>query len=196
MTVITTCTEERPMKVLVAYASRHGATKGIAERIAMTLERNGLDVTLRQAEDAERIEDFDAFVIGSAAYAFHWLKPASELVRKHRSLLSTRPLWLFSSGPVGETSVGGEGKDPLEDARPREFTDFAPLHPRGMQVFYGAYDPDAPAVGFAEGMFERFATMIPSIKEALPTGDFRDWPAIEAWAEAIASELQPVTVRG
>ena len=36
------------MKILVAYASRHGATKGIAERIAQTLERNGLDVTLER----------------------------------------------------------------------------------------------------------------------------------------------------
>jgi flavodoxin len=29
------------MNVLVTYASRHGATKGIAERVAATLERNG-----------------------------------------------------------------------------------------------------------------------------------------------------------
>jgi hypothetical protein len=27
----------------------------------------------------------------------------------------------------------------------------------------------------------------------MPAGDFRDWPAIEAWAEGIARELQPAT---
>ena len=40
------------MKVLVAYASRHGSTRGIAERIAETLQARGLEVTIRTAKDA------------------------------------------------------------------------------------------------------------------------------------------------
>ena len=38
------------MKVLVAYATRHGATRGIAERIAETLERRGHEVTTQPAD--------------------------------------------------------------------------------------------------------------------------------------------------
>jgi menaquinone-dependent protoporphyrinogen oxidase len=37
---------------------------------------------------------------------------------------------------------------------------------------------------------------MPAVREALPAGDFRDWPAIEAWAEEIARELRPATVAG
>jgi len=41
------------MKVLVAYSSRHGATKGIAEHIAKTLADEQLDVALRSVADVE-----------------------------------------------------------------------------------------------------------------------------------------------
>jgi menaquinone-dependent protoporphyrinogen oxidase len=66
------------------------------------------------------------------------------------------------------------------------------IQPRGEQVFYGAYDPDAAPAGLAEGLMARFMRVLPAVRNALPAGDFRDWPAIEAWAEAIARELQPV----
>ena len=55
------------MKILVAYASKHGSTKGIAERIAQTLERAGLDATLKPADDAGLVDSYDALVIGSLA---------------------------------------------------------------------------------------------------------------------------------
>src|SRR6187549_941398 len=64
------------MKVLVTYATRHGATRGIAERIAAALERHDLDVTLEPAAKVADAAAFDAAVIGSAAYAFHWLGDA------------------------------------------------------------------------------------------------------------------------
>jgi menaquinone-dependent protoporphyrinogen oxidase len=32
--------------------------------------------------------------------------------------------------------------------------------------------------------------VIPAVKDAHPAGDFRDWPAIEAWAHGIAEALK------
>ncbi len=180
------------MSILVAYASRHGATRGIAERIAQTLERSGLEVTLKPVEEAGAVDEYDAFVIGSAAYKTKWLKEATRFVQRHRSLLASRPVWLFSSGPVGTETVDAKGRDVLEAAEPREFAEFAgALHPRDQRVFFGAYDPDAESIGLVERFGARF-TRIPAIREALPAGDFRDWPAIEAWADGIARELQQV----
>jgi menaquinone-dependent protoporphyrinogen oxidase len=181
------------MRILVTYASRHGATKGIAERIAQTLERAGSEVTLRAADDAGPVDDFDAFVIGSAAYNHHWLKEATEFVRRHRSLLAGRPVWLFSSGPTGTDTVDANGRDLLEASKPEEFDEFADIGPRDRRVFFGAFDPDAEPIGVAEKLGS-FFTRIPAIREALPAGDFRDWPAIEAWAAGIARELAPVGV--
>jgi menaquinone-dependent protoporphyrinogen oxidase len=101
------------MKVLVAYASRHGATRGIAERIAGILETEGLDVTLESVEGVDVTDGFDAFVIGSAAYMGHWLKEAATFVRRHEATLAGHPVWFFSSGPVGTETITKAGKDIL-----------------------------------------------------------------------------------
>jgi len=181
------------MKILVAYASKHGATRGIAEHISQTLERTGLDVTLQPVKNAGPIDAYDAFVIGSAAYLGGWMGEATAFVRQHRNLLAHRPVWLFSSGPVGSETVDAKGRDQLEASEPKEFEEFArTIQPREHRVFFGAYDPDAEAVGLAEGLMARFIRLAPAIRNALPSGDFRDWPTIEAWAETIARDLQPV----
>ena len=73
------------MKVLVAYATRHGATAGIAERIGSKLREHGLDATVLPAKDVRDVREYDAFVIGSAAYMYHWLKDATDFVHRHRT---------------------------------------------------------------------------------------------------------------
>ena len=177
------------MNVLVTYASRHGATKGIAERIAAVLGEAGLSAEAKPVDQVRSLDPHDAFVIGSAAYMFHWLREATAFVKRHHSLLSQRPVWLFSSGPLGTELVDDKGQDILETTRPREFDELSALiHPRGERVFFGAWDPDAPPVGFGE----RLLRLMPAATEATPAGDFRDWPAIDAWATEIASHLETV----
>lgn len=174
------------MKVLVAYASRHGATRGIAERIAQTIRQAGHEVDLEPVEKVDRAEQYEAFVIGSAAYMFHWLKDATQFVHRHHTLLASRPTWLFSSGPIGPETVDKNGRDVLETTRPREFAEFGEtVKARDMRVFFGAFDPDAPPVGIAE----KVMALTPA-RRAMPAGDFRDWPQIEAWADGIARALQ------
>lgn len=121
---------------------------------------------------------YDAFVIGSAAYMYRWLKDATDFVKRNRGLLEQRPVWLFSSGPLGTDLVDDQGRDIFEVSRPKEFDVLAPLvRSRGEQVGFGAWDPDAPPVGLAE----RSLRLMPAAKKALPSGDFRDWDAIDAW---------------
>ena len=38
-------------------------------------------------------------------------------------------------------------------------------------------------------MQERLVRLMPAAKQILPTGDFREWEAIEAWAREIAAQL-------
>lgn len=181
------------MKILVAYATRHGATGGIAERIAGRLSANGHEAVARPVKGLRDADRYDAFVIGGAAYMFHWLGDATKFVERHRDLLAARPTWLFSSGPIGTDLVDKEGRDVFETTIPREFPHLRELvHPRGERIFFGALDPDAKPVGMAE----RFMSILPAAKNALPRGDFRDWPAIDAWADEIAAALQPVGMVG
>jgi menaquinone-dependent protoporphyrinogen oxidase len=173
------------MNVLVGYASRHGATAGIAERIAAGLRAGGLTAEARPLAQVEDVAVYDAFVIGSAAYLFHWLKEATRFVERHRASLESRPVWLFSSGPLGTDLVDEQGDDVLEATRPKEFAELEVLvRPRGLQVFFGAWDPTAPPVG----LMERLVRRLPA-HDATPAGDFRDWPAIDVWAAEIAREL-------
>ena len=176
------------MLILVAYATRHGATQGIAERIAERLRTAGLDAEVRPAADVRDAVRYDAFVVGGAAYMFHWLKDATKFVERNRALLAERPTWLFSSGPVGTDTVDKDGRDVLESTIPKEFASLGgSVHPRDMRVFFGAMDPAAKPIGMAE----RAMSLMPAAKNALPKGDFRDWPAIDAWADVIAAELAP-----
>ena len=183
------------MRILVTYATRHGATRGIAERIAATLDQSGIDVTLRPVDQAGDPAEYDAFVIGSAAYAFHWLKEATTFVRRHRSLLASRPVWLFGSGPLGTATVDAKGNDIRAAAEPKEFAELRDaIHPRDQRIFFGAYDPDAEPIGFMERAGARILRMMPAARAALPAGDFRDWPDVETWADSIARELTPMPV--
>jgi menaquinone-dependent protoporphyrinogen oxidase len=174
------------MKILVGYATRHGATQGIAERIAQTMEADGLEVTVSPVGPLHDVAGYDAYIIGSAAYMGGWLKEASAFVRRHRETLAGRPVWFFSSGPVGPDVPNKKGVDPRIASEPREFTEFERTIPtRGRHVFFGVYDPDLSSGTF----LGRLSKIIPAVKDALPAGDFRDWPEIEAWAHGIAAEL-------
>ena len=174
------------MTVLVAYASRHGATQGIAERIAARLTLDGLAADAVPAATVRDASAYDAFVVGSAAYMFHWLTDAVRFVKRNRATLATRPVWIFSSGPVGTEVVDARGRDTLVASEPKEFAQFrALLQPRGEQVFFGTLDLSEPPIGLAE----RFTRLIPAARDALPVGDFRDWAAIDAWADGIAQHL-------
>jgi menaquinone-dependent protoporphyrinogen oxidase len=177
------------MRVLVTYATRHGATRGIAERVAARLGEHDLDVALWATADAPTPDGFDAVVVGGAAYMGHWLTDSTSYVERHREALLSRPTWLFSSGPVGTATTDAKGRDLLETSKPLEADELvSTVRARDWHVFYGSYDPSAPPVGMVERLGSVF-TRIPAIRDAMPAGDFRDWAAIDAWADEIADVL-------
>jgi menaquinone-dependent protoporphyrinogen oxidase len=172
------------MSVLVTYATKYGSTQGIAERIAETLKAEGLTVELQPVTAVKDLTRYDAFVIGSAAYMGSWLKEAGEFVRRNRDRLAARPVWLFSSGPIGTETKDSKGQDMLVAAEPKEFAEFAAtIEPRGKRVFFGALDSKK-----LRGVHRLFS-LAPASAKVLIEGDFRDWKLIEAWARDIAHEL-------
>jgi len=162
------------MQVLVASASRHGSTAAISETIAATLTGHGLDVHRLPLQRVASIEPYDAVVFGSAVYMGRWLKPARDFTTRHAHDLRGKPVWLFSSGPVGER--GKTGHIPDADAA------MAVVEARGHEVFAGRLDVDALAGA------ERL------LVKAMGghSSDDRDWEAIRAWADGIAQVLSAV----
>ncbi|NYD42187.1 flavodoxin domain-containing protein [Nocardioides panaciterrulae] len=173
------------MTVLVAYGSRYGATRAIAERLGETLRAAGLDADVREATARLDARPYDAFVVGSAAYRGSWLRGPVEFVRRHADLLAERPVWLFSSGPLGHARRDDRGRDLLELTRPAEFVELRDtLAPQDLRVFYGALEPGRLRP------LDRLIRRLPSGRRWLPAGDFRDWEEIDAWARGIADRLQ------
>ena len=158
--------------VLVAYASKHGATREIAEAIGATLLAAGHAVDVRPARDVRSLGPATAVILGSALYAAHWQRDATRFVRRHHAALRERPVWLFSSGPLDDSA----SRTRLPVPEPVAAATVG-LGARDHRTFGGRLLPDAPGVD-------------PHILATHPTGDFRDWEAIRAWAAAIAGALR------
>lgn len=160
------------MKVLVAVASKHGSTEEIARAVAEVLSERGLEATVRSPEEVDDVGGFDAVVLGSAVYAGRWMKEARELVERATEDLAARPLWLFSSGPIGDPPKPEE--DPVDVAEIMEATEA-----RDHRVFAGRLE--RAKLGFAE------KAVVMALRA--PDGDFRDWDEIRGWAGVIAETL-------
>jgi menaquinone-dependent protoporphyrinogen oxidase len=189
-------------RVLVVYGSRHGGTQGIAERIGEVLQSRGLEAVVAAADVVSEtdIHAADAFVVGSGVYMGRWLDAPLQFMTDHTETLASRPLWLFSSGPLPGSSKDKHTDDPIENAlgpadgpgsggRKQVEALSAATGPRDHQVFMGRYDPDDEAKNLPERFMKSFMRVIPAMKDVLPAGDYREWPAIDAWAGKIASEL-------
>jgi menaquinone-dependent protoporphyrinogen oxidase len=166
------------MNVLVCVASKHHATAEIGARIRDVLVRDvpGARVDLRSPQDVATVDEYDAAVIGSAVYLGRWLHAAHAFVGRHAAELSRRPVWLFSSGPVGTPDTPGEG--PVDAASLR-----ATVKARDHRVFGGRVDRQDL------NLWER--SIVGALK--VPDGDVRDWAAVEDWATGVAAELRAAT---
>jgi menaquinone-dependent protoporphyrinogen oxidase len=165
------------MNVLVTAASRQGATYEIAESIARVLRERGFDSTVSRAEEVDDVKGYDAVVIGSAIYTGHWLEPANDFSHRFAHELAQRPVWLFSSGPVGDPRrklVQKMTADPIELP-----TVLAQTQARQHRIFAGKVSGDDC------GRTQRLSLLI---FRGL-RGDWRDWVEIERYASAIADAL-------
>jgi menaquinone-dependent protoporphyrinogen oxidase len=162
------------MRVLVTAASRHDATREIAEAIAAGLEQRGFNAEVRRLDRIASLDGFDAAVIGSAIYMGRWLKTAREFVSEHAAEFSSMPVWLFTSGPLGPAD---HLIPPGESADTEQMVDL--VGARAHRVFAGRLE--RVSLGFAERAAAKAVHA--------PEGDCRDWDAIDAFAGEIASEL-------
>jgi menaquinone-dependent protoporphyrinogen oxidase len=160
------------MRVLVVAASKHGSTAEIATALGQALAHRGIAATVADAGDVADIEEYDAVVLGSAVYAGRWQKSARELAETHGDFLVKRPVWLFSSGPVGDPPKPEE--DPVDVA---QIT--AIVGAREHRAFAGRIDKSR--LGLAE------KAIVKALK--VPEGDWRDFDAVAAWAGEIADSL-------
>jgi menaquinone-dependent protoporphyrinogen oxidase len=165
-------------KVLIAYASKYGATAEIAEKVGEVLHQAGLPAEVLPVKQIRDLTSYDTVILGSAVYIGQWRKEAAKFLKSNEKELVRKQVWLFSSGPSGEG-------DPVELLQgwqfPKGLQEIADrIQPRDIAVFHGYVNMEK--VNFIE------KSMITNIKA--PVGDFRNWEAITAWASGIARALK------
>ncbi len=167
------------MRILIAVASRHEATREVGERIGAVLaaELPGAEVDVRDPAEVHTVDPYDAVVLGSAVYMGRWLPAARELLDRAAADLERRPLWLFSSGPI---DGGPPAAGPAANATTGALAEGGPLrHAAGARehrVFTGRLERS------------RLTRWEKAVVGALrvPDSDGRDWGEVAAWAREIA----------
>lgn len=165
-------TDRQPF-VAIVVASRHGATAEIADAIHARLADRGLTSAVVAADDDPvSVLDADAVILGSAVYAGSWLKAARRFTERNQAALRSRPVWLFSSGPLDDPDTEALPADKVEDLLERTGA-------LSHRVFAGRLD--------RAGLSRSERLIVRAVKAR--DGDFRDWGDIAAWADEIAESL-------
>jgi menaquinone-dependent protoporphyrinogen oxidase len=171
------------MNILVSYASGYGATAEVARAIAQRLGTRH-QVDLLPSNQVKSLEPYDAVVLGSSLRAGRWLGTMNKFLRRFRDELMEKPLAIFTVCLEARTHEGS--RRVLSEHLPRLMKPFAGLHPVATEAFGGVLDFDKYNFAIKTIMRRVMAN------EGLPTAglsDFRDWEAINAWADSLEAAL-------
>jgi menaquinone-dependent protoporphyrinogen oxidase len=166
------------MTVLIAAASKHGATDEIAERIGTDLAEHGIDTDIKKLNEVEDLSGYDAFVLGSAIFYGKWMKQAIRFVDAHADELAERPTWLFASGSVTGNPPIADDPNAIRPSLVEKLV--SSTHAREHKLFAGKLDRGTLSLA------EKLPVRIVPCRE----GDWRDWQAVDDWAASIAHHLQ------
>lgn len=170
-------------RILVLYASTHGQTRKIAERVAATLAAQGLEPELHEL-GGQSPQGYAGVVVGASIHAGKHQKEAVEFARRHGRLLNALPTAFFS------VSLAAADDDDESQAETQRYID--------EFVDQTAWDPTitaslAGAILFSHyGVFER--ALMRLIMRHKGHGDvkwdqeFTDWDAVERFAAEFAAK--------
>ncbi len=162
-------------KILVTYASKSGSTAEIAEKIGQTLSAQGILVDVLPAAKVTSVQDYEAVALGSAIRYGQWLPDAVKFLERNQAALQKMPTAFFT------VHLMNQGAD--EASQKQRETYVAAAHklitPKAEMFFAGI--GDTRKLSFLEKMIFK------AVKS--PEGDFRDWEAITAWSEGLATTL-------
>jgi len=163
-------------RVLIAYASKKGSTREVAQAVADRLEADGLRTVVQPASDRVDLLNFDAVVIGGALYMGRWHRDARQFLHRHRRVLATARVAVYAMGPttMDDQSVASSLKQ-LEDA----LASVPEVAPIAVTIFGGVLDPARHHFPF----------------NRMPPSDARDWGAIAAWADEIAAQIPRLEIQ-
>jgi menaquinone-dependent protoporphyrinogen oxidase len=149
----------RVVDVLVAYATKNGSTRQVAEAITMALREAGVQVSAVPARTVqEPAAGYDLAVVGAPLYSGRWHRDAHRFLKRHRRELAAAPVAVFGMGPRDNTEAAWQRSRAQLD---RALARHGWLNPVAVTVF-GGVDPPGRSKG--------------------PRRDLRNWQTIHTWA--------------
>jgi menaquinone-dependent protoporphyrinogen oxidase len=161
--------------VLVAYATKYGSTREVAEAVTSVLVECGHDAVARPADEIRLLDGYSAVVLGTALYFFMWRGEAHRFLRRNRKALSAMPVALFGLGPIEDTPEQFEG---ARAHLGKGLAKHAWLTPASTAVFGGRLDP----------AHLRFPDNNPAMR-AMGAVDLVDLDAVRTWARGLVEAL-------
>ena len=163
-------------KILVAYASKCGSTGQVAKTIGQTLANTGATVDIRPVKDVSDLSAYRAVVLGSAIRRGQWLPEASAFVETHQQALSRVSTAYFTVCMTLSQNT--------EENRHKVATYLEPVHQilKPVEEGFFAGKMDYGQLGFVERLMTERVMQVPQ-------GDFRNWTAIQTWAQTLPARL-------
>jgi len=163
-------------KILVAYASKCGSTGQVAQAIGQALASDGATVDVRPLNNVSDLSAYRAVVLGSAIRVGKWLPEAVKFVTAHQPELSRVPTAYFT--------VCMTLSQDSEENRRKAAAFLEPVRQilKPVEEGFFAGKMDYGQLGFVERL------MVERVKY-IPQGDFRNWTAIQTWAQALPARL-------
>lgn len=164
-------------KTLVTYASRTGATAGVAEAIGKVLSEGGVQVDVLPMKEVNDVSGYRAVVAGSAIKGGAWLPEAMQFMHTHQAELNRKP---FAAFLVCMTLAMKNS----QHYRSHVAAWLAPVRvlvrPVREGLFAGALD-----IGKIPSWSDRLKFRLSVLFGVWQEGDHRDWKAIQSWAESL-----------
>jgi menaquinone-dependent protoporphyrinogen oxidase len=166
--------ETMKKRVLISYASRCGSTGGVAEAMGQVLCGMGASADIRLVANVNDLSPYHAVIVGSAIRRGKWLPEAVGFVKDNQDILGRLPIAYFVVClTMKDNTAENRSKvmaylDPVRKEAPK-------IQPVAVGLFPGA-------VNFGKLSF--VDTMMLKAK-GVSEGDYRDWPAVKAWASDV-----------
>lgn len=165
------------MRILVTTASRHSTTTDVGDAIADVLRGIGHEVgrqTIAESDDVASVLDvrgYDAVVLGGSVYTGAWLQRA------------TTALELLLAAGVRTYAFAVGVLDVTKDVTDVRWTAPRTSASAGQRVVFGGRIS-------REGLSMRERSLLAVVRAK--EGEYTDWSAVRAWADAVGSDLARV----
>lgn len=177
------------MPILILYASDHGSTGEIAERISSRISSQlpPTEVYSIKNFNPDHLDQYTAIVLGSCVHGMAWLPEATEFLTANKAALAEKPLFAFSVGaPTAMPQIFRAKWQKVEEKKLREKAEkLLGTQLRAHTLFNGKFVKED-----ADKTMKIVCGLCCFCCGGMRYGDFRDWYLIEKWADEVVAALK------